>query len=68
MMKFRATYKFPDAVHYGIQDALEDMPDDDDRDNLEQELFDFAFDKVGSSEYITVEFDTEAGTVTVVPR
>jgi hypothetical protein len=66
-MKFRATYKCPDALHYAIMDALEGVPKGEERDEQEEELREFAYSKVGSTEYLTIEFDTAAGTATIVP-
>lgn len=69
-MKFQVLFKTPDAVHYGIQRELEYTPESEDEE--EQSRLEVAM-KVAAEpftdgENITIEFDTEAGTATVVPR
>lgn len=65
-MKFRATFKSPDSVHDGVYNALKrkEMLDDED---LHDSLMDFSKQFVWHGEFITVEFDTELGTCTVIP-
>lgn len=65
-MKFRATFKSPDSVYDGVFDALkrEDKLDDP---GLQDSLMAFSKQFVWFGEFITVEFDTELGTCTVLP-
>jgi len=64
-MTIRVTFKTPDAVSY----ALDRVLDCNDPEEFEQaEVAQKAIDKfVRYGEYITVEFDTDKGTATVVP-
>jgi hypothetical protein len=62
-MKFKITYKTPDAVEYALRDARIE-PGSDEWDEQEEALLHI----LGSSEYLTVEVDTETGTVEVVKR
>lgn len=70
-MKFRVTFKTPDAVETAIMDELspriaESEDEKLDREDKIEELKEFASQWVKYDEYITVEFDTEAGTCRVV--
>ncbi len=57
-MKFRVTFKTPDAVDYAVDEyGLEH------KDEIKETARKF----VTYGEYITVEFDTETQTATVVP-
>ncbi len=56
-MKFQITFKDPD----GFYESIKDLPEDQ-REEAEQ----FAAEYTRYSEYLTVEFDTEAGTATVL--
>ena len=77
-MKFRITMKDPDGPYDCIQDAAKEMVDaikgiePDERESIQEArhntLRDFAGKWMEYGEYITVEFDTEAGTAIVVPR
>jgi hypothetical protein len=72
-MKFRVVFKTPDALHDAVKDALGDEDEDDDEDESEdgptaKSLISFAERWVRWGEYVTVEFDTVAGTATVVPN
>ena len=60
-MQFRVSFKTPDA----ITDALSHLQESTDDENYEQAL-EFARKFVKYDEYLTVEFDTDAGTCTVV--
>lgn len=75
-MKFRVTFKDPDAVHDAVRtaaiDSLKDMNEVDEREfnmlvEMRQEKY---MDLVGQfckyHEYITIEFDTEKWTADVV--
>lgn len=75
-MKIRITFKDPD----GVEDAFNEVVDaallplglDDEEAKIVgtkrmEELREFASKWLLDSEYITIEFDTEAGTATVVP-
>jgi len=69
-MKFRVMFKTPDAVEYGLQSS--GAPDDGmghlDRDDEDvQACFALAKKFVQYDEYVTIEFDTETQTATVVP-
>lgn len=77
-MKFRITMKDPDGPYECIQDTAKEMVDaikgieEDEKESLVEKRVDwlrsFADKWMEYGEYITVEFDTEAGTATVVPR
>lgn len=76
-MKFRVTFKDPDGVWDSIDNAAKMSAasvkgiDDDEREDLvesRREHLDAAVEKwIKWSEYLTVEFDTDAGTATVIP-
>lgn len=74
-MKFKVTFKDPDVVYDAITDAAkESIPDcitDEEREALAElrrdELSEFTSKWVRYGEYITLEFDSEAKTATVVP-
>ena len=75
-MKFTVTFKTPDAVDDTISDIvlhderLEAIEDGDERLDaefaLKAELKEFTEKWVRYGEYVDVEFDTDAGTVTVL--
>jgi hypothetical protein len=75
-MKFRVTFKSPDAVYDAIHEAVQStIPEgvkfiesdlNDELDDKRQELKDFAKKWVRYDEYVTVEFDTDAKTCTVM--
>lgn len=77
-MKFRVTMKDPDGVGDGIQDAARQMVakiegvDDDERDSLieskQEKLSELASTWFEYGEYLTVEIDTEAKSISVLPR
>ena len=77
-MKFRVMMKDPDGPSDCITDAARDSLaaiegiSDSEREALletrEQELTDFAGKWLRYGEYVNLEFDTEAGTVTVLPH
>jgi hypothetical protein len=58
-MKFRVTFKTPDAVQY----ALEELPADADWEAAQKALDKF----VEYNEYVRIEFDTDNRTATVLP-
>ena len=74
-MKFTITFKDPDGVYDSLRDAVIGSMEEglsDEETNLLYEhrcekLSDFIEDWVEFDEYITIEFDTGAGTATVVP-
>ena len=75
-MKFRMMMKTPDCLDMAIEDAVGSMlydfegdkdAEEDKRIELTQETKEFAEKWVKWSEYITIEFDTEAKTAVVVP-
>jgi len=75
-MKFRVTLKDPDGPYECIQDAAKEMVnairgiDEGEKKGLVEKrvetLRDFAGRWMEYGEYITVEFDTDAGTAVVV--
>jgi hypothetical protein len=75
-MKFTVTMKDPDALYESAKDAAEAYAQsieglgDDEREALRElrleKLTDFASEYMRYGEYIDVEFDTEAGTATVL--
>lgn len=76
-MKFRITFKTPGAADYAIKEAIaREMPlnlaDDAAVDAFisekQDELLTFILKWVKYGECVTLEFDTEADTATVVPR
>jgi hypothetical protein len=76
-MKFKVTMKDPDALCDAIDDCPEikasipDGLDDDEREEVfsrrKTKAREFAGRWMDYGEYITVEFDTDAGTATIVP-
>lgn len=68
-MKFRVTFKTPDAVDYAMQNALryDNSLDDEAAVELIHAMEDVAEKFVQWGECITIEFDTETQTATVVP-
>lgn len=76
-MKFQVTMKDPDALHDACDDAAKEdvaklgLEADEAEmlvENRAKKLRDFAGRWMRFDEYITVEFDTEAGTAVVVPK
>lgn len=73
-MKFKVTFKTPDAVYESVKDIAEqeacgivDADENCDRQSeIRTELEDFASKWVKYGEVITVEFDTEKGTANIV--
>lgn len=73
-MKVKITFKDPDGAIDGVRDAVqESLPDgldDDEYEKLLESRTEDTFDKLKQwllwKEYLTVEFDTEAGTAVVV--
>ena len=72
-MKLRLTFKTPDAEEQAIRDALDDAFDcnREDREEARMEARLAAEQLLGKylrfGEYVTLEADTEEGTVIVVP-
>jgi hypothetical protein len=77
-MKFRITMKDPDGVYDCIQDAAKEMAeqvtgvDQDEREGLieskREKLSELCRNWFEYGEYLTVEIDTDAQTIAVVPR
>lgn len=77
-MKFTITFKSPDAVYDSIyaaaSESVEGMDFEDPDEELdivsmrEAKLTEFVKPWIEYGEYLTVEFDTEAGTAEVVKR
>lgn len=77
-MKFQITFKDPDGVHDSITEVISDqlshfqylnnkLPNQDEVEQNWREQINESISKwVDYGEYITVEFDTDAGTATVV--
>lgn len=57
-MKFKVTFKTPDAVDYAIEDLSED-----EREEAKETARKF----IEYDEYVVIEFDTETKTATVLP-
>lgn len=66
-MKFTVTFKTPDAAYYEVKSIVENEPDEDKQLELKESLHDFLEKFIKYGEVITIQFDTEAGTATVVP-
>ena len=74
-MKFRITMKDPDGASDGLNDAaykelpagLSDLEKDTVAELRVDTIGDFVSKWMQYKEYLTVEFDTELGTATVVP-
>ena len=77
-MKIRITLKDPDGFYDAIGDAIKDSIrpieglSDDEKDALEEtrreEVNESLSDWVEYNEYVTIEFDTEEQTATVIKR
>ncbi len=77
-MKFSVTLKDPDGFSESVQEAVKEnvarMPDlgEEERESVEEirtEAVNKFLEKwIEYSEYVTIEFDTVAGTATVMPR
>ncbi len=67
-MKFRATFKMPDAVENAAEETVSDIEDELDRSDKIEALEEFAARWVNNGETVTIEFDTEAETATVVQK
>ncbi len=73
-MKVMITFKDPDGVYECVRDAVqESLPDgldDGEQEELLESRTEATFEKLKQwlkwKEYVTVEFDTEAGTAVVV--
>ncbi len=62
-MKVRCTFKHPDALYSAAKNVGLEF------DTPEHEAFEeLAYKFIEYGEYLTVEFDTEAGTCVVIPR
>jgi hypothetical protein len=76
-MKLTVSFKTPDAAEHAVFEALEDHEDLegiedaeellDKRLELEDGLKEALSKWIQYSEYVRIEFDTEAGTATVLP-
>lgn len=69
-MKFQVSFKTPDAAEYAINGVLQygEWADADERDELKSKLEATAEKFISYGECITVEFDSDTGTATVVPK
>ena len=76
-MKIKITFKDPDGVYDAITDAVKDQLrniegiTEDERETMEESrregMNELLSKWIEYSEYITIEFDTEAGTAVVCP-
>lgn len=76
-MKFKVTFKDPDGVYESLDEAAEGLArdvvgvDDEERGEIaesrREKIKDFTERWIEYGEYLTVEFDTDEGTATVVP-
>jgi hypothetical protein len=66
-MKLRVTFKCPDAVDCAIKDAVDalDLTSDDAMD-VSEDIRGKVTPWIKYGEYVTIEFDTDANTATVV--
>lgn len=77
-MKFQVSIKDPDILRDSIKDAIKDegFPDglsDEEKEILEEHRLDSVYESITKTwveygEYYVIEFDTDAGTATVIPR
>jgi hypothetical protein len=77
-MKFRVTFKDPDGPYDDITEAATQQVkaiqgiDEEERESLieskREKLASFARKWLDCGEYVTIEFDTDAGTAVVVPE
>lgn len=66
-MKIKVTMKTPDALDYALKDAFSDYPIPEDGEDMEYEAREKLAKWFRYGECLTVEFDTEAMTATVLP-
>jgi hypothetical protein len=59
-MKLKLTYKSPDTIDYALSDARIEDPDE-----LE-DTKSILYEMLGSTEYVTIEVDTETRTMKVL--
>lgn len=67
-MKLNVTMKCPDAVDMAIQDATQNIEDEEARYEAKEKAEKVCRRFFEYGEYLTVEVDTETGTCTVVPN
>jgi len=68
-MIIRVTFKDPDAVYDALYEVAKEQCENKDGIHSKIGELDEQLSKwIELSEYITIEFDTEAGTATVVPK
>lgn len=77
-MKFKIYLKDPDGFYDGVQEAAEQLAEDECNPNSavfgdlveakEEEVWDGLSSWTEYREYVTLEFDTETGDLTVVPQ
>ena len=67
MAKIRVVFKTPDAVDMAVQEAVQENTPVDIQDQAAEQIKKSLEKFVRWGEQITVEFDTEAGTATVIP-
>ncbi len=68
-MKFTLNFKTPDVLEHAMEnlrDYMDESMDEDDKDELIEEAKNFASRWIEWGEGISVEFDTEAQTATVL--
>lgn len=67
-VKFSVIFKTPDAVEYATERLLQDVSNYETREELRQDIKEVTDKYIKYGEYITVEFNTEDKTATVVER
>lgn len=65
-MKFIVTMKTPDALNDAILDALERIDNEEVREETREGMEHLASRYIKYGEYMRVEFDTQAGTATLL--
>lgn len=65
-MKFQVNFKTPDALHCALKDIEDDPYNPEMREQCVFEMTQVAEQYIEYGECLTVEFDTDAGTATVL--
>lgn len=65
-MKIKVTMKTPEALDYALEDAFADNPLPEEREDMKREAREKLAKWFKYGEYLTIEFDTEAVTATVL--
>lgn len=67
-MKLIVTLKTPDALDDAITEELEQFDDEEVREEAEEGVWNLVDKYFDYREYVSIEFDTVAGTATVLER